>query len=169
LSINLIAAISRINQIGFENDLLCKLPNDLKRFKQLTENHIVVMGYNTYKSLGKSLPNRINVVLTRKKEHDLPSDVFVYDSIESVLHEYNHVANKEIELWVIGGESIYSQFMNHADKLYLTVIDNKFEKADTHFPTFDTNDWTVIDYEHNRADDKNEFDHWFITYERKID
>lgn len=168
MSINIIAAISNTRQLGLDNKLLCHLPNDLKRFKQLTENSIVVMGYNTYKSLGRSLPNRINIVLTRKKEHDLPPDVFVYNSIESVLHEYIHVANKQVEMWIIGGELTYKQFFEHANKLYITVIDHSFEKADCHFPEFKMSDWKVIENVKNEADEKHLHDFYYITYQRKI-
>lgn len=167
MPIHIIAAISNENQIGYKNELLCRLPNDLKRFKQLTENNIVVMGYNTYKSLGRSLPNRINVVLTRKKEHDLPSDVFVYDSLESILHEYNNYANKEIDIWIIGGEQTYAQFMPHADFLHLTIIDTVFPQADTHFPKFTLDHWKPIGITENKADDKHDFDFYYVTY-RKI-
>lgn len=165
--INLIAAIDLNRGLGFENDLLVKLPSDMKNFKKLTTGHFVVMGSNTFKSIGHHLPNRQNIVITRNTKHDLPNDVYVYNSIHDVIHEYNNYSNKEVDLWVIGGQQIYEQFIEHADRLYLTVIDNYFQKVDTFFPPFNLLDWMVIENKENKADEKNPYDHYFVTYERR--
>jgi dihydrofolate reductase len=167
MSINIIAAISNTRQLGLDNKLLCHLPNDLKRFKQLTENNFVVMGSNTFHSLGRSLPNRHNLVLTRKTKHGLPRDVFVYNSISDILDEYENYADKQVELWVIGGQNVYEQFLKHADKLFITVIDHHFPEADVHFPEIDLTDWRVVEHIVNKGDDTHEFDFHYVIYERK--
>lgn len=165
--IHLIAAIDFNNGIGYKNKLLCHLPNDLKHFKELTAGHFVVMGANTFKSIGKSLPNRQNIVLTRKMKHDLPRDVYVYHSVKDILHEYENYAEKEIELFIIGGQSIYEQFLPHADKIHLTIIENEFEKVDSYFPQFSLEEWIPIKSIRNWKDENNLYNYSFVTYERR--
>jgi dihydrofolate reductase len=167
LSINLIAAIGVNRELGYKNQLLCHLPNDLNHFKELTTGHFVVMGSNTFRSIGKHLPNRHNIVLTHKTKHDLPDDIYAYHSVEDVLFEYENYANKEVELWIIGGEQIYKQFLPHADRIYLTIIENHFSKVDTWFPPFSFLDWKVTSNIRNEIDEKNPYVHSFITYERR--
>lgn len=165
--INLIAAIGVNRELGYQNKLLCSLPNDMKHFKELTSGHTVVMGHNTFKSIGKHLSNRKNIVLTRNTDHDLPRDVFVYNSVEDILFEYKNYAQEDIELWIIGGEQIYKQFLSYADKIYLTIIENHFNKVDTYFPPFSFLDWKVTENIRNEADEKNPYVHSFVTYERR--
>jgi dihydrofolate reductase len=168
VSINIIAAIGLGNELGYKNGLLCELPEDMKRFKRLTSNHFVVMGSNTFHSIGHHLPNRQNIVLTTKTNHKLPNDVFVYNSVLDVLHEYENYGNKEVELWIIGGQSIYEQFLPHADKIYLTIIDHVFDNADTFFPRFSLMDFKVVESIPNKADEKHPYDYHYVTYERRI-
>lgn len=165
--INLIAAIDLNRGLGFNNDLLVKLPNDMKHFKKLTTGQFIVMGANTFRSIGHHLPNRQNIVITSNTKHGLPDDVYVYNSVDSVLWEYNNYSNKKVDLWVIGGQSIYEQFIEHADKLYLTVIDHYFKNVDTFFPPISLLDWMVVENKENKADEKNPYDHYFVTYTRR--
>jgi dihydrofolate reductase len=166
--INLIACIDLNNAIGYKNQLLCKLPNDLKRFKELTTGQFIIMGSRTFESISKPLPNRFNIVLTRNTKNYFPDGAYVYHSVEDIIHEYENYGNKEVELWVIGGESIYKQFLPHADNIYLTIIDHAFSKADAYFPQFDINDWKVINHEQHKMDSEHLYNFHFVTYEKKI-
>lgn len=168
MTINIIAAISKTGQLGYKNDLLVRLPNDLKRFRQFTESNFVVMGKNTFESIGKALTHRHNLVLTKNTNHDLPDEVFVYNSISSLLHEYDNYANQDVQLWVIGGANVYEQLLSYADYLYLTEIDHVFESADCYFPEVDCSQWELIEYIHNNADEKHPYDYIYKTYKRKI-
>lgn len=167
MTINIIAAVGLNNELGYKNELLVHLPNDLRRFKQLTEGSFVVQGRNTYESIGKPLPNRTNILLSRNTQLDIHPAVFVYNSIDDVLWEYENYAEKQIDLWIIGGAEVYKQFLPHADRIYLTVIDNIFKYADTYFPQFDLSDFKVIEHIENKADDKHIFDYHYITYEKR--
>ena len=165
--ISLVAAISRTNQLGYQNKLLCHLPNDLRYFKQITtsgDHNIVVMGRKTFESIGKPLPNRINIVLTKDKDFRYRG-VFVYYSVEDVLKQYKNYGECKPNLFVIGGEQIYHQFMRYADRLYITLIDHVFENADTHFPEI-TDEWKLISEQYNPADENNPYDHYFRIYEK---
>jgi dihydrofolate reductase len=165
--INLIACCDLRNGLGYQNQLLTKLPNDMKHFKELTSGHFVVMGHNTFRSIGKRLPDRQNIVLTHKTNCDLPNDVYVYHSVENVIHEYENYGNKEVEMWIIGGEQIYKQFLKYADKIHLTIIEHQFSKVDTFFPQFSFLDWKVSENIKNEADQDNPYVHHFVTYERR--
>lgn len=133
MDISIIAAIGQNNELGKNNNLIWHLPNDLKFFKNTTTGKTVVMGNNTFKSLPKVLPNRTNIVITHQTT-GYPSNVFIYNSIESFLNDYE---NKDEEVFIIGGSSIYNQFIQKADKLYLTEILATCKDANVFFPTFD--------------------------------
>lgn len=166
MSINIIVCMDRLNAIGNDNKLLSHQSADLKRFKLLTQNNYIVMGRTTYGSIGRILPNRHNIILTRNKKFNV-TGAYIRHSLEEVIKEYK-LNNNEQELFICGGSEVYSQAMQYADKLYVTVIDHKFDKADSYFPSINMNEWKVTDYEKHEADEKNEYDYWFITYERKI-
>jgi dihydrofolate reductase len=167
LSINIIAAIGLGSELGYKNKLLCDLPNDLRHFKELTQGNICVMGRKTYQSLGKPLTNRINVILSHKKNFNIHHGVYVYHSVQDVLREYENYSNKEAELFICGGEEIYKQFIPYADKMYITVIDYVFDKADTFFPSFNLSDWKVVESIANKADENHAYDFHFVKYERR--
>ncbi len=140
MSIVLIAAIGKNRELGKQNRLIWRLPQDLQFFKQMTMGKTIVMGRKTFESLPKLLSGRRHVVLSRSK-CDFPSEVIVYDSLEQLLF------NEEDELFVIGGEQIYQLFLGYASKMYLTLIDAEDKKADAYFPEFCESEWdkTVID------------------------
>lgn len=167
MTINIIAAMGLNREIGKNNNLLWNLPNDMKRFKELTQNNFVLMGSNTYYSIGKPLSNRQNIVFSRKIKHNFPNDVYVYNSIEDILHEYENYADKQVDMWIIGGQSIYEQFIDVADYLYLTIVHQTFNQADTYFPKFNIEDWKIIEHIDNKADDQHLYDYSFVTYKRK--
>jgi dihydrofolate reductase len=165
--INLIAAIDLNRGIGSENDLLVKLPSDMKHFRELTTGHFIVMGRRTFDSIGHPLPNRTNIILTRNKKHKAPHGTFVYHSIEEVIHAYHMQNHDESELFIIGGAEVYSQAIQYADRLYLTIIDHEFPNVDSFFPAFSMLDWKPVNNVENKADENNLYDHYFVTYERR--
>jgi dihydrofolate reductase len=131
--ISLISAIAKDRGIGHKNKLLVYLPPDLKHFKATTSGHMVIMGQTTYESMGKALPSRENIVLTRDKDFKLDDAKVMYSIEEAV--EYANNSGEE-EVFFIGGASIYIQSIKFADKLYLTLIDKTWP-ADTFFPEYD--------------------------------
>ena len=168
MGINLICCLDKNRAIGNKSKLLANLPRDLKYFKHLTENQITIMGRVTYESilsqLGKPLPNRTNIVLTRDYNYTTDHDnVHVYNSIHDILDEYEQ--HGEGDIFVIGGQQIYEMFLPHADRLYLTIIDHEFE-ADTYFPAIGDS-WKCISLISNKADEKHAYDYYFLVYEKK--
>ncbi|MBR4848026.1 MAG: dihydrofolate reductase [Bacteroidaceae bacterium] len=160
--IALIAAIAKNNAIGIENKLIYWLPNDLKRFKELTTGHTIIMGSNTFRSLPKgALPNRRNIVLSRK-ENSFPGTE-TFKSLEEALA---NCKNEEI-VYIIGGEMLYKSAMPIADILCLTEIDDTPEKADAFFPEFSKNEWEIIQDEAHKKDEKHNFEYRFVTYLRR--
>lgn len=133
----LIGAIGKNNELGKDNKLIWYIPNDLKFFKENTINHTIVMGYNTFLSLPKLLEKRKHIVLTHKNV-DLPKEVIVYDNINSVL---DYAKSNEEEIFIIGGASIYKQFIDYSNKMILTEIDSTDEYADAYFPNFNKDEW----------------------------
>lgn len=128
--ISLIAAVANDRGIGKNNKLLFDIPEDLKYFQDKTRDHAVIMGYNTYKSIGKALPNRKNIVLSRQLLKLM--DAITVKSIDEALKK----VEDEEEVFIIGGASIYEQFLPLADKLYLTLVDATDPEADTFFPDY---------------------------------
>lgn len=125
--VTLISSVDLNFGIGFQNKLLIESRTDLKIFKEFTSNKIVVMGYNTFLSIGKPLKNRVNVILTSKRI--LIDDCFVYNDIKSILTDFEDII-------VIGGSSLFNQFINIADEIILTKINKKFTNVDSFFPEF---------------------------------
>jgi dihydrofolate reductase len=162
MTISIIAALDENNAIGKNNDLLCYISADLKRFKTLTTGHTILMGRKTFESLPKgALPNRRNVVMTRDKN-------FKCNACE-IVHTINEAFNICMEaeyVFIIGGAQIYKLFIEHADKLFLTQIHHKFD-ADTYFPEFDLSKWSVVKKEDFEPDEKNKFSFSFIDYDKK--
>lgn len=130
--ISIIAAIARDRGIGYQNKLLVHLPPDLQHFKAITSGHMVIMGQTTYESMGRALPNRENIVLTKDLNFKAP-DARIFYSLEEALEYAKNSGDSEV--FFIGGASVYAQSIKYADKLYLTLIDKVFE-ADTYFPDY---------------------------------
>ncbi len=135
--INIIAAIGSNRELGKDNKLLWHIPQDLKRFKKLTFGHPVIMGRTTYQSLGKPLSGRVNIVVTHNKDFRAPECIIVHSLKEAIVKAKSSFtkATKDKEIFIIGGGQVYSQAINFADKLYLTIIEGSFE-ADTFFPDY---------------------------------
>lgn len=168
--ITLIAAIDKNRGLGVDNSLLCHLPSDLAHFKSVTtsgETNCILMGRRTYESIGKPLPNRINLILTRDKSYKAPARCHVYSDLQKVLKEYENYGEGKVNLFIIGGGDIFNQTIQYADKIELTIIDNYFEDVDCYFPEFSLDEWKPVSYIKRERDEKNPFDHYFITYVRR--
>ncbi|WP_312825171.1 dihydrofolate reductase [Epilithonimonas sp.] len=159
--ITIIAAIGKNNALGKDNQLLWRLPKDLKHFKSLTENHPVVMGRKTYESIGKALPNRTNIVVSRK-DNWFEENILIVSKLKEAL-KFAKKINEDF--FIIGGGEIYKQTMELADKLEITYVEEDFE-ADTFFPKIDLKIWQKTNEEFHAKDDKNDHDFYFQTYER---
>ncbi len=159
-NISIIVAIAENFAIGKNNDLLFYLPNDLKRFKQITTGKTIIMGRNTLLSLPKwPLPNRRHIVITDKKEDNFPGCEVVF-SIEEAIEK---VKNEE-EAFIIGGGMVYRQFYPMARKLYLTLVHQCFD-ADVYFPEIDFTEWKEVSRE-DFYDEKNGFHYSYLNLER---
>jgi len=155
--INIIVAYDKNLAIGKDNTLVWRQSADLKRFKELTTGHTVVMGRKTYESIGKPLPNRRNIVITRQ---DIKIDgVEIVNSIEAI-------KNIKEDIFIIGGGEIYEKLIIFADRLYVTEIDCEID-ADTWFPKIDLNLWKIDSVEKHLSDAKNEFNYNFVNYLKK--
>ncbi len=155
--IKIIVAISKNRVIGDSNKLIWHLPSDLKRFKEITTGHPIVMGRKTYQSIGRPLPNRRNIIVTRDEEFEVEG-CEVVNSIEEALLLTNS------DCFIIGGGEIYKQSLNLAEQIYMTQIDEEFE-GDTTFPELDRS-WYVSKKEDFLSDEKNPYNYSFTFYER---
>ena len=161
--ISLIAAVDRKGGIGFENQLLYWLPNDLKRFKTLTTGHTIVMGRKTFESLPKgALPNRRNIVLSRQADATFAGAEH-FRSLEEVLAH----CGQEEEVFIIGGASLYADAIRVADALYLTEVDDDSKPADAYFPAVDKGEWKEKGRDARPVDEKHLYPYAFVDYERR--
>jgi dihydrofolate reductase len=162
MKIAMIAVLDQANGIGKDNKLLCHLPADLKRFKQLTNGHSIIMGRKTFESLPKGpLPNRENIILSRDLNYTAQGCNILH-SIEEVFLQCQF----EEEIFIIGGAEIYSSFFHLANFLYITRINHVFE-ADTYFPEIEADKWQLDSCIEMQADEKNQFNFSFIDYSKK--
>ena len=162
MDISIIVAIGERNEIGRNNDLLCHLPADLKRFKELTTGHTIVMGRKTFESLPKgALPNRKNIVLTRNGNLSF-DNCLIYSSLSEVIDNEKDSG----EIFIIGGGEIYRQALPLANKLYLTKIHAEFNDADAFFPEINYSEWEEVSREEHKADEKNLYDYTFLEYKK---
>lgn len=136
--ISIIVCMAQNNAIGYKNGLLYHIANDMQRFKKLTTNHCIIMGKKTFDSLPKgALPNRKNIIISH---HSLEIEgCEIYNSIEKALE----ACQKEEEVFIIGGASIYQQTLLLADRIYLTIVENTPTEADSYFPAIDSKEWQV--------------------------
>lgn len=161
--ISLLVAMDNNNVIGCNNDLPWRLPRDLKFFKEKTMGKNIIMGSRTYDSIGKPLSNRINTVMTRDCV-GYPDEVQLIHDLHTLL-KWNEKEPGE-ELIVIGGGNLFKQVLPHADKMYITLIDEAFD-GDTYFPEFDESEWKLVKDEKGIKDEKNPYDYYFREYDRK--
>jgi len=163
MKISLIAAVAKNNVIGKENDLTWRLPVDFKRLKSITSDHYILMGRKSFESLGKPLPNRTHLVITRNPSYQVPEGHYVFDSVESALMFCEKI---EIDsLFIIGGGEIYTQTLPLADELLLTEVEASPD-GDAYFPEFDHSDWEETFREFHPQDEKHEYAFSFVNYTR---
>lgn len=159
--ITLIAAAAENNALGKNNDLLWHLPDDFKRFKQLTSHHYIIMGRKTFESFPKPLPNRTHVIVTRQKNYQHEGCIVV-----SSLKEAIAIAPKDETVFVIGGGEIYKQSIEIADCIELTRVHTTLE-ADTFFPEIDLTEWKLTFEEFHPKDEKHQYSFTFQTFHKK--
>lgn len=158
--VTLIAAAAENNELGKDKDLVWHLPDDFKRFKQLTTGHYIIMGRRTFETFPKLLPNRTHVVITRKKNYS-PEGAIVVHSIDEALD----VAKNDAQPFVIGGGEIYKLSLPKADRIELTRVHGTFD-ADTYFPEFDEENWKLVSSEFHPKDDRHNYSFTYLTYDR---
>ena len=158
--LSLVVAVSKNNVIGSDNGLLWQMPADLKHFKAVTIGSTVIMGRKTYESIGKPLPGRRNIVVTRQQGYKADGC-----DVASSLQDAVDLCQKEQEVFIIGGGEIYKQAIHAADKIYLTRIAADFV-GDTFFPVINFSDWRLTKYLKHHSDAKNPYDYSFSEYER---
>lgn len=160
--LHLIVARSRNNVIGVKNTLPWHLPADLKYFKQLTTGHAILMGRSTYESIGKPLPHRENLVVSRNPSFK-PEGVIVFTSLEKAL---DYLEKKDSIAFIIGGDTIYKQTMHLCHKLYITEVDTHIEDGSAFFPNVNVNEWKLISSTPLEKDEKNPYNYSFDVYEK---
>ena len=162
--ISIISAIAKNNCIGKENKLLWDLPEDMKHFRTITSLHPVIMGRKTFESIGRPLPNRRNIIITRDKKY-LHHGVDVVHSLEEAFSLFKDSLQNE-EVFIIGGAEIYKQSLGIADKLYITKVEKDFE-GDAFFPEIKPEIWQEIAREEHEASEKNPIAFTFLEYIKK--
>ncbi len=162
MKLSIIAGIGKNNELGKGNTLLWHMPKDLKHFRDITSGKTVIMGRKTFESIGRPLPNRRNIIITRDKEYNTEGIEIVYSLDEAI-----EKVRDEDESFIIGGAEIYKQAIEKANKLYITEIDEVFPEADTFFPTIDKEIWQENKRESFSSDENNPYDYSFVEYERK--
>ena len=161
--VSAIAAMTKNRVIGKNNQIPWYLPADLKYFKKTTINHHVIMGRKCFESVGKPLPKRTNIILTRNPYY-VGNGIITTNSKQEAL-EIAH-ANGEEEVFILGGGEIYDMYMTDVDKIYLTILDTELD-GDVFFPEFDLTEWNLESEEKHQADDRNPYDYTFLVYTRK--
>ena len=158
--VTIIAAIANNNALGKDNDLIWHLPADLKRFKKVTTGHYILMGRNTFESIGKPLPNRTSIIITRNDNY-FKDGCLVANSLEQALE----LSKEEDEVFIIGGAQIYKYAMenNLVDKLDITIVHQSFD-ADVFFPEINPKIWKEVSREDFKANEKNKYDYSFVSY-----
>ena len=162
--ITIIAAIGNNNELGKGNDLIWHLPADLKRFKKRTTGHAIIMGRNTFESIGKPLPNRRSIIITRNTSYQKEGCEIVHSLEEAI----ELIASQE-DAFIIGGAQIYKEAMekNVVDQLDITKVHQDFD-ADVFFPAIDSMVWEEVSRENFSPDEKNLFTYSFINYKKTV-
>ncbi len=158
--ITLIAAIGKNGELGKDNDLIWHLPNDLKRFKKVTSGHHVIMGRKTFESLGKPLPKRTNIIITRNSDYTAEGCVVVH-SLQAAIE----AAKADDNPYILGGAQIYKQSLEIADVLDLTLVDAELD-ADAFFPKIDLSIWKETSRQDFKADEKHQYNYSFVSYKK---
>ncbi len=160
MKISMIAAIGKNRELGRGNELIFKIPEDMKFFKEKTRGHVVIMGRKTYESIGRPLPDRVNIVISRNTDYEVSDRVIKVKSIEDAIEVAKE--HEKTEAFIIGGAQIYALAMPYADKLYLTLVNKEVKDADAFFPEYD--EFTKVLFE-RRSRDKN-YSYIFLDLEK---
>lgn len=158
MTLTLIAAAAENNALGKDNDLVWHLPDDFKRFKQITSGHYIIMGRKTFESFPKPLPNRTHVIISRQKDYTAEGCIVV-NSLDDAIA----ACPQDEEVFIIGGGEIYRQSIERADKIELTRVHTSVE-ADAFFPEIDSNEWELVNEDYHPKDDRHKFDFTYKTY-----
>lgn len=161
--LSIIVAMGKNHEIGKENKLIWHLPADLKRFQEITSGKTIIMGRKTFESLGRVLPNRKHIVLTKNQDFSYEDPMVEIITDKKEIEPY--IVSRE-EVFVIGGASIYQMLMPYVQKMYITQIEETFE-ADTFFPEIKEAEWKMIAREKGIKNEKNPYDYEFRTYIKK--
>jgi dihydrofolate reductase len=160
--ISLLVAYDLNKTIGKDNQLPWHLPADLAYFKRVTMGRPIIMGRKTHDSIGRALPGRENIILTRNRSYTSEGCTVIH-----TLSEIKEIENQSgEEVFVIGGAEIFNEVLEIADRLYVTLIEDEFE-GDTFFPSFDEKDWELISKEKGIKDEKNPYEYYYLIYDRK--
>ncbi len=161
--ISCILAKTKNNVIGKDNDMPWHISDDLKYFKKITSGHAILMGRKNFESIGRVLPNRTNIIITRNKDYKVPGAIVVHSIEEGLKYA---LENKEEEAFIIGGGQIYNQSADYWDKIYVTQIDADIP-GDVYFTGISFEDWRLISQECHKKSENNEYDFCFEVYERR--
>ncbi|WP_226389050.1 dihydrofolate reductase [Penaeicola halotolerans] len=162
---SIVVAVADNQVIGKDNDLIWKLPKDLKHFKETTSGHHIIMGRKTFESMGKPLPNRTSVVITRQKDYTVPEGHHVVHSLEEA---FSLCEQKDLEkVFVLGGAEIYKMALPLVDELIITEVKESFE-GDAYFPKIDRQEWKEVSRTFHPKDDKNPHDMYFVYYQKIV-
>lgn len=160
--LSMIVAASENNAIGKDNDLLWHLPKDLKYFKETTKGHHIIMGRKTFDSVGKPLPGRTNIVISRREDFH-PEGVVRASNLENAIE----LVEDDQEPFVVGGAQIYEQALDYVDRIYLTRV-HAHVNGDTHFPDLNPDEWQRVLHENHKKDEQHAFDFSFEVWERRV-
>jgi dihydrofolate reductase len=161
MRLSLIVAMTRTGIIGRSGQLPWKLSADLKRFKSLTMGHHLIMGRKTFESLGRALPGRVSVVITRQAQRSFSEGVLVAHSQAQAIE----MASRDTEPFIIGGGQIFEEAVSRADRLYVTWVEADVD-GDVRFPSMNWSQWREVHSERHSADERNEYDTTFCIYDR---
>lgn len=157
----MIAAVAENNALGKDNELVWHLPNDFKRFKELTSGHYIIMGRKTFESFPKPLPNRTHIVITRQQNYQ-PDGCIVVNSIENAIK----ACPENETIYIIGGGEIYNQALAFSDTIEITKVHGKFE-ADAFFPEIKAEEWELVQSDFNAKDERHLYDYTYQTFVKK--
>jgi len=159
--ISIIVAIGRNREIGAKNKLLWKIPEELRRFKEITTGHPIIMGRKTHESIGRILSNRTNIVITRQQDFTSEGAVIAHSLEEALRQAQGELGNEEI--FIIGGAQVFAEALDLADKLYITLVDAEFPEADSFFPEY-ADKFTKKVFE--KSEESSGFKYKFLEFER---
>lgn len=165
MKLSIIVATAEQGVIGKDNQLIWHLPEDLKMFRRLTTGHVIIMGRKTFESIGKPLPNRTSIIISRNNDYQVEGCIVV-SSLEEAIEKAKEIETEEA--FIIGGAQIYALALDMADTVYLTQVHHNFE-GDAFLPVLDTNIWTETERKSFQPDEKHAYAFDFVTLEKRTD